>query len=69
VKVKVIQPGPINFQAWHGVEHRQHVLASTPLAQAGGPAAIFTAIQAVLDNPFQTGAVIAVDGGRRLGTS
>lgn len=67
VKVNVVQPGPIDFQDWHQQEQRQQVLATTPLAQAGGPAAIFIAIQAILDNPFQTGAVIAVDGGRRLG--
>lgn len=66
IKVNVIQPGPIDFASWHGADRRRRVRASTPLAQTAGPAAIVTAVQAILDNPFQTGAVIAVDGGRRL---
>lgn len=67
IKVNVIQPGPISFQDWHDASQRERVLQSTPLAQTGNPGAIYTAIRAILDNPFQTGAVIAVDGGRRLG--
>lgn len=67
IKVNVIQPGPISFQAWHDEGQRARVLQTTPLAQAGGPGAIYTAVRAIMDNPFQTGAVIAVDGGRRLG--
>lgn len=67
IKVNVIQPGPIGFQDWHDAAQRARVLQSTPLAQTGSVGAIYTAVRAILDNPFQTGAVIAVDGGRRLG--
>jgi dihydromonapterin reductase/dihydrofolate reductase len=66
VKVNAIQPGPILFKEWHGPEARAKVLAETPLGEEGGAEAILIAIEAVLANPYQTGAVIAVDGGRRL---
>src|SRR5699024_5473092 len=66
IKVNVIQPGPIHFQDWHDTIQRQRVLAATPLARTGGAAAILTAVKGILANPFQTGAIISVDGGRRL---
>jgi dihydromonapterin reductase / dihydrofolate reductase len=66
VKVNVIQPGPILFKEWHGADVRERVLARTLLGDEGGPEAIGFAVEAVLANHYQTGAVIAVDGGRRL---
>lgn len=66
IKVNVIQPGPISFQDWHDPAHRARVLQATPLAQTGGPQAIYAAAQAIIDNPFQTGSITAIDGGRRL---
>lgn len=67
VKVNVIQPGPISFTGWHEPDARQRILSGTPMQRAGGPEAIYTAVRGILDNDYQTGAVIAVDGGRRLG--
>ena len=66
VKVNVVQPGPVLFKEWHGPEARRRVLAETPLGEEGGAEAIGLAVEAVLANDYQTGAVIAVDGGRRL---
>jgi len=66
VKVNVIQPGAIDFQQWHTPTQQANVLQASLLQHAGGPATIMAAVRAILDNPFQTGAVIAVDGGRRL---
>lgn len=66
VKVNCIQPGPILFKDWHTEAVRQQVLSETLLAKEGGVEAIALAVRAVLENPYQTGAVIAVDGGRRL---
>jgi dihydromonapterin reductase / dihydrofolate reductase len=66
VKVNVIQPGPVLFKEWHRADARERVLAQTLLGEEGGPEAIGLAIEAVLANHYQTGAVIAVDGGRRL---
>ena len=67
VKVNVIQPGPILFQDWHSEAVRQKVLAESLLGVEGGAEAIGLAVEALLANHFQTGAVIPVDGGRRLG--
>lgn len=66
VKVNTLQPGPISFQDWTDPADRQAVLDATPLKRAGAPEHIYRAVRAVMDNEFQTGAVIAVDGGRRL---
>lgn len=66
VKVNVIQPGPILFKDWHSDAMKQQVLAETLLGREGGSEPICLAVSAVLANPYQTGAVIAVDGGRRL---
>ena len=66
VKVNVIQPGPLLFKDWHSDEVKEQVLAETPLGREGGCEPICLAVSAVLANPYQTGAIIAVDGGRRL---
>lgn len=66
VKVNVIQPGPILFKDWHDLQTRERVLHETLLGEEGGVEAIGLAVEAILANDYQTGAVIAVDGGRRL---
>ncbi len=66
VKVNVVQPGPILFKEWHSPEARKQVLSETLLGEEGGVEAIGIAVEAILQNPYQTGAVIPVDGGRRL---
>ncbi|NUB29691.1 SDR family oxidoreductase [Azospirillum brasilense] len=66
VKVNVVQPGPILFKEWHGPDARARVLSETLLGEEGGVEAIGMAVEAVLQNHYQTGAVVAVDGGRRL---
>lgn len=67
VKANVIQPGPIDFTEWHSEDDRDTILAGTPLGRTGGPEAIYRALRGILDNDYLTGAVIPVDGGRRLG--
>lgn len=67
VKVNVIQPGPIDFTEWHSETDRAQILAGTLLGRTGGPDAIYRALRGILDNDYLTGAVIPVDGGRRLG--
>lgn len=66
VKVNVIQPGPISFKSWLDNEQRQALLDSTPMHRQGSAEHIYRAVSATLHNDYQTGAVIAVDGGRRL---
>lgn len=67
VRVNVIAPGPIRFNDWHDEQAVAQVLATTPMQRSGGDAAVVAAVRAVLANDFLTGAVIPVDGGRRLG--
>lgn len=67
VKVNVIQPGPILFKDWHSEAMKEQVLRETLLGVEGGSEPICLAVSALLANPYQTGAVVAVDGGRRLG--
>lgn len=66
VKVNVIQPGPILFKDWHSEAVKQAVLGETLLKKEGGAEAMGLAVESILANHYQTGAVIAVDGGRRL---
>jgi dihydromonapterin reductase/dihydrofolate reductase len=54
------------FKEWHGPEARGRVLGETLLGEEGGAEAVGLAVEALLANPYQTGAVVAVDGGRRL---
>lgn len=68
IKVNTIQPGPISFEPWVDNAEREAMLAATPLARTGSPEAIYRAVRALIDNPYQTGAVVAVDGGKRLGS-
>ena len=68
VKVNAIQPGPISFENWVDDDQREQMLNATPLAKTGSPEAIYQAVRALIDNDYQTGAVVAVDGGKRWGT-
>lgn len=67
IKVNAIQPGPLSFEDWHDPASRQAVLDTTPMQRMGHPEHIYIAARALMANDFQTGAVIPVDGGRRLG--
>lgn len=66
VKVNCIQPGPILFKEWHSADVKAAVLKQTLLGKEGGVEAIGYAVESILANHYQTGAIIAVDGGRRL---
>jgi dihydromonapterin reductase / dihydrofolate reductase len=66
VKVNAIQPGPVLFKEWHDLQARKRVLKDTLLGEEGGVEAIGLAVEALFANHYQTGAIVAVDGGRRL---
>ncbi len=66
VRVNAIQPGPILFLPEHDVEHRNRVLAETPLNIEGGLEPMLQAVKFIQDNPYLTGSSIKVDGGRAL---
>lgn len=66
VRVNAIMPGPIRFLPEHTDEEQSNVLAETLLAREGGFDSVVQQIIALLDNHFMTGALIPIDGGRRL---
>ncbi|MFC4257980.1 SDR family NAD(P)-dependent oxidoreductase [Marinobacter lacisalsi] len=66
VRVNAIMPGPIRFLPDHTEQDKASVLAETLLAREGGFDSVVQQIIALLDNQFMTGALIPVDGGRRL---
>ena len=66
VRVNAIQPGPILFLPEHDSEHRQKILAETPLNIEGGLEPMIQTVRFLRDNPFITGESIKVDGGRSL---
>lgn len=68
VKVNTVQPGPITFEDWVDADQRRAILSATPMARTGSPENVYRAVRAFMDNDYQTGAVVAVDGGRRLGS-
>jgi dihydromonapterin reductase/dihydrofolate reductase len=66
VRVNAIMPGPIRFLPDHTAEDQAQVLSETLLAREGGFDCVVQQILALQDNHFMTGALIPVDGGRRL---
>lgn len=66
IRVNAIQPGPILFLPEHDNDHRQQVLAETPLTVEGGLQPMIDTVLFLRDNPFLTGESIKVDGGRAL---
>ncbi|TBW54879.1 SDR family NAD(P)-dependent oxidoreductase [Marinobacter halodurans] len=66
VRVNAIMPGPIRFLPRHTDDEKQEVLAETLLAREGGFESVVKQALALIDNDFMTGAMIPVDGGRRL---
>ncbi|MGM0571540.1 SDR family NAD(P)-dependent oxidoreductase [Marinobacter sp.] len=66
VRVNAIMPGPVRFLPDHTPEDQAQVLSETLLAREGGFDCVVQQILSLLDNHFMTGALIPVDGGRRL---
>lgn len=66
VRVNAIMPGPIRFLPRHTDDEKQEVLDETLLAREGGFESVVKQAMALIDNDFMTGAMIPVDGGRRL---
>lgn len=66
VRVNAIMPGPIRFLPTHTDEQKAQVLSETLLPREGGFGSVVIQLLALLDNDFMTGALIPVDGGRRL---
>lgn len=66
IRVNAIMPGPIKFLPDHSDAQRANVIQETLLAREGGFDCVVKQVIALADNDFITGAMIPVDGGRRL---
>ena len=69
VRVNAVAPGAILWPEKDNAlteEQQQKIIAKTPLKQHGNPVFIAKAVLALIDNPFITGQILAVDGGRSL---
>ncbi len=69
IRVNAVAPGSI---AWPenenslSLEIQQQIIAETPLKRHGAPEFIAQAVLALVENPFITGQIVRVDGGRSL---
>ena len=67
VRVNAIAPGPILWPESPVAEDRSKVMATTPLARCGEPRDIADAVLFLIrDARYTTGALLPVDGGRRI---
>lgn len=66
VKVNAIAPGPVLFSDMHTDDAIEQTLNETLLGREGGEEPVFQAVKSVIENDFMTGAILPVDGGRRL---
>lgn len=70
IRVNAVAPGAIVWPENDNVlpeTIRQHIIAKTPLQCHGDPVYIAQAVLALVNNPFITGQVLRVDGGRSIG--
>jgi pteridine reductase len=69
VRVNAVAPGAILWPEHDNAlsqEQRQRIINDIPLKRHGAPLFIAKAVLALADNPFITGQVLCVDGGRGL---
>ena len=69
IRVNAVAPGaiiwPENANAL-SLEQQEKIIANTPLKKHGNPEYIAHAVLALAENPFITGQILQVDGGRSL---
>lgn len=69
VRVNAVAPGAIIWPEHENalsIVAQQKIIAKTPLKQHGDPNYIAQAVLALADNPFITGQILNVDGGRSI---
>ncbi|KTD66275.1 pteridine reductase [Legionella spiritensis] len=69
VRVNAVAPGAILWPEHENAlnqDIREHIIAGTPLKSHGQPDYIAQAVLALIDNPFITGQILNVDGGRSV---
>ena len=66
VRVNAVAPGTVLWPRAYGAARRRQLAARIPLGRAGTPLDVAEAVRFLAEAPFVTGAVLPVDGGRRL---
>jgi pteridine reductase len=66
VRVNAVAPGTVLWPASYPAARRRRLAARIPLGRAGTPLDVAEAVRYLAAAPFVTGAVLPVDGGRRL---
>ncbi|HET9869451.1 MAG TPA: SDR family oxidoreductase, partial [bacterium] len=65
-RVNAVSPGVISFPAHYGPAKRRRLAAKAALKRGGDPQDIARAVLFLAREPFLTGQVLRVDGGRFL---
>jgi pteridine reductase len=66
VRVNAVAPGTVLWPPWYGPARRRALARAIPLGRAGTPEDVAGAVRYLAEAPYVTGAVLPVDGGRRL---
>jgi pteridine reductase len=66
VRVNAVAPGTVLWPESYPEAQRRELASRIPLKRAGTPADVAQAVRYLADAPFVTGAILPVDGGRRL---
>jgi pteridine reductase len=66
VRVNAVAPGTVLWPEAYGAARRRELARRIPLGRAGTPEDVAEAVRFLAEAPYVTGAVLPVDGGRRL---
>jgi pteridine reductase len=66
VRVNAVAPGTVLWPEHYPAAKRRALAARIPLGRAGTPLDVAEAVRYLASAPFITGAILPVDGGRRL---
>jgi pteridine reductase len=66
IRVNAVAPGTVLWPGSYGAARRRELARRIPLGRAGTPLDVAEAVRYLAEAPFVTGAVLPVDGGRRL---
>ncbi len=66
VRVNAVAPGTVLWPEHYPAARRRALAARIPLGRAGTPEDVAAAVRFLAEAPYVTGAVLPVDGGRRL---
>jgi pteridine reductase len=66
VRVNAVAPGTVLWPGSYGAARRRELERRIPLGRIGQPGDVAAAVRFLAEAPWITGAVLPVDGGRRL---